>query len=158
MPEADTDDRGIDPRPEASALLARIHAALPELEKLLQESSSHWGYEDPIYRLYHHSWKVYRLQDATERIVEALRRLAPARDPEPGLNEWFLQIVKDGTGRTFEREHNARWLEVTRPMVEAFFHARYFLEMVCRYGRDLQRPPRILPSGWASVLYLYRLR
>jgi hypothetical protein len=28
------------------------------------------------------------------------------------------------TDKTFESEHNQRWLEVTRPIVEAFFHAR----------------------------------
>ncbi len=54
--------------------------------------------------------------------------------------------------------HNARWLEVTRPMLEAFFHAKYFLAMACRYGRELDEPPQVLPSGWASLLYLYGLR
>lgn len=39
-----------------------------------------------------------------------------------------------------------------------FFHARFFLEMVCRYGRELDEPPAMLPSGWAAVLYLYRMR
>ena len=37
-------------------LLANIKAKLPELEELLQEMGSHWGYEDPIYRFYHHSF------------------------------------------------------------------------------------------------------
>lgn len=32
------------------------------------------------------------------------------------------------------------------------------LEMVCRYGRDLDGPPTVMPSGWAAVLYLYDLR
>jgi hypothetical protein len=36
--------------------------------------------------------------------------------------------------------------------------ARYFLEMVVRYGRELSQPPLSLPSGWASVLYLYNRR
>ena len=49
-------------------------------------------------------------------------------------------------------------LAVTRPILEAFFHARYFLEMVCKYGRKLKAPPQVLPSGWAAVLYLYQLR
>jgi hypothetical protein len=31
-----------------------------------------WGYEDPIYRFYHHSFKVYALQEQTSRIVAAL--------------------------------------------------------------------------------------
>lgn len=135
-------------------LLAAIKAALPELDALLERASSHWGYEDVVYRLYHGSFKVYRVQHQTSEIVARLQALAPDR-PTSG---WFMQIVAAGTGVSFEREHNERWLEVTRPMVEAFFHARYFLEMVCKYGRELDEPPRLLPSGWASVLYLYGLR
>lgn len=50
------------------------------------------------------------------------------------------------------------WTAATRPMLEAFFHARYFLEMVCKYGETLKSAPGLLPRGWASVLYLYNLR
>lgn len=60
--------------------------------------------------------------------------------------------------RTFKPAHNARWLEVTRPIVEAYFHAGCFLEVAVRYGRELEYPPRHLPSGWAAFLYLYGLR
>lgn len=144
----------MDDRPEVRDLFSKLKASLPALRKLLDEYSGHWGYEDPVYRLYHQSFKVYALEEATMTIVAALQSLAPARD----LNEWFLQIVKDGTGKAFELEHNRRWLEVTRPIVEAFFHARYFLEMGVRYGKELKAPPRLLPSGWAAFLYLYDLR
>ena len=150
MARDETDDR-----PEVRQLFADLKAALPRLEKLLDECSGHWGYEDPVYRLYHQSFKVYDLQATTGRIVEAHRALAPGGRP---LNAWFLRIVADGTGKTFELEHNARWLEVTRPSAEAFFHARYFLEMAVRYGRALQAAPNALPSGWAAFLYLYDLR
>jgi hypothetical protein len=51
------------------------------------------------------------------------------------LNAWFRTIVDEGTGKAFEPEHNQRWLEVTRPIVEAFFHAGYFLEMAVRHGK-----------------------
>ena len=51
--------------------------------------------------------------------MAALQSLAPDRN----LNESFIAIVRDGTGKTFEGEHNRRWLEVTRPIVEAFFHS-----------------------------------
>lgn len=64
--------RGVDARKPVRALLANLKAALPELEKLLAECSSHWGYEDPIYRLYHQSFKVYWLQQKTSRIVAAV--------------------------------------------------------------------------------------
>lgn len=144
----------VDDRPEVQTLFANLKTSIPTLQKLLDECTSHWGYEDPIYRFYHQSFKVYALQETTMQIVTALQALAPQRQ----LNPWFLQIVKDGTGKTFESEHNRRWLEVTRPILEAFFHARYFLEMAVRYGQELKAPPRLLPSGWAALLYLYQLR
>jgi hypothetical protein len=145
---------GHDDRPEVISLLASLRAAIPSLEALFEECSSHWDFEDRIYRFYHQSFKVYRLQDTTAKIVDALRALAPDRK----LNEWFVQIVSEGTGRTFEPRSNERWLQETRPILEAFFHARFFLEMAIRYGKELERPPQALPSGWAALLYLYGLR
>jgi len=43
------------------------------------------------------------------------------------------------------------------PIVEAFFHARFMLEMAVRYS-DLDTPPQTLRSGWAALLYLFKLR
>ena len=143
-----------DDRPESIGLLAAIKAELPVLEQLLAECEDQWGLEDHVYRFYHQSFKVYWLQDLTEKIAETLRSLATDR----GLDSWFEAIVARGTGKTFAMEHNKRWLEETAPIVEAAFHAYYFLELTLRYGRELERPPAILPSGWAAVLSLYRLR
>jgi hypothetical protein len=67
-------------------------------------------------------------------MVAALHALLP----ECKLNDWFMKIVSDGTGKTFENEHNRRGLEVTRPMLEAFFQARFFLEMAVRYGKEAE--------------------
>src|SRR4051812_32673052 len=110
MPLDDSPD--YDDRPEAMSLLTNVRAVLPSLEALLAECSSHWGYEDRIYRFYHQSFKVYSLQATTMRIVDALRALAPERT----LNERFLQILSEGTGRAFGRGSNERWLEETRPI------------------------------------------
>lgn len=142
-----------DTRPEVNQLLSSIKATLPQFEELLEECNSHWKYEDPIYRFYHQSFKVYGLQATTEKIVELLQSLS-----NQPLNDWFLRIVKEGTCKKFNKEDNQSWLEVTRPILEAFFHSKYFLEMICRYGKKLEEPPVRLPSGWASVLYLYNLR
>lgn len=143
-------------QPEApdAVLLRRIQDNLAALNELRAEASSHWGYEDPIYRFYHQSFKVYGLQGSTERIVAALRDLAPDRP----MDLWFLEIVAAGTGKHFTPEANKNWPAEVRPIVEAFFHARYFLEMVCKYGRELESAPSLLPSGWAAVLCLYGLR
>ncbi|HEV3024734.1 MAG TPA: hypothetical protein VGX76_19795 [Pirellulales bacterium] len=139
---------------EEEKLLLRIAETLPRLEELWQRSNSHWGYEDPIYRFYHQSFKVFGLQEQTAEIVEALRSLAPHLPLDP----WFTLIVDKGAAEQFSNDVNQRWLEATRPILEAFFHARYFLEMVCKYGKELDRPPDTLPSGWAAVLCLYGLR
>lgn len=138
---------------EERRLLAALRRDRAELEALLERCDGHWGGEDAVYRFYHQSFKVYALQHTTEAIVERLRALAPDRE----LNPWFLEIVGAGTGLVFAPRHNALWLEVTRPILEAYFHARYFLEMAVRYG-DLDEPPTLLPSGWAALLYLFGLR
>ena len=150
----DEKTRDVDDRPEANELFKNLKAAVGTLGQLLRERSSHWGYEDPVYRFYHQSYKVYGLQPTTTRIVEALESLRPGHPLDTG----FRQIVAEGTGRTFAPEHNRQWLNATRPILEAFFHARYFLEMAVRYGRRLDAPRRVLPSGWAALLELYGLR
>ena len=137
-----------------SDLLSQLKARLPDLEALLEESDSHWHGEDAFYRFYHQSFKVYYLQRDTEAIVAALRNLMPGRE----LNEDFLRIVSEGTGKKFEMEHNQRWHEETRPILEAFFHARMMLHLAVEYAKTLESPPTAFPSGWAAVLYLYRLR
>lgn len=140
--------KDVDDRPAALQLLANIKAKLPELEEQLADA------KDRIYRFYHQSYKVYEAQNHTLKIVASLQEIMPDRP----LNEWFMTIIKEGTGKTFTMEDNKRWLEVTRPIIEAFFHARYFLEMVVHYGKELEQPPALMPSGWAAVLHLYRLR
>jgi len=146
----------VEERPALSAEEALLQSLRREggtLKSLLTECSEHWGYEDPVYRFYHQSFKVYGLQERTQVIVEKLQALAPDRP----LNPWFVEIIEAGTGKKFKPEDNGRWMEVTRPMLEAFFHARFFLEMAVRY-RDLEEPPQVLPSGYAALLHLFGLR
>ncbi len=121
-------------RAEEAKLLAALRTDLPRLEELWRSVNDHWGGEDFVYRFYHQSFKVFALQQLTNSIVEALRSLAPHLP----LNPWFTEIVAEGTGKTFTYEMNDRWTKEARPIVEAFFHARYFLEMVCKYGKELQ--------------------
>ncbi len=156
--EAQTQPSILETKEEAAptaegALLQNLRRDKVELEKLLARCNDHWGYEDLVYRFYHQSFKVYWLQERTQSIVQRLQALAPDRP----LDSWFVQIVQEGTGKVFTAEDNKQWLEVTRPILEAFFHARFFLEMAVRYG-DLEKPPQMLPSGYAALLCLYGLR
>ena len=140
-------------RDDDAELLQGIKDNLSDLRDLLARSTDQWGYEDLIYRFYHHSYKVFGLQNRTGEIVTALRSLLPERS----LNPSFLEILGQGTGRVFSTDQNADWTRHTRPILEAFFHARFFLEMAVRYA-ELAEPPTRLPSGWAALLCLYDLR
>jgi hypothetical protein len=145
----------LDPRPEAALLLANIKVALPALEALRDRCDSE--IEDGLYRFYHQSFKVYGLlQKRACETIAKLRALAP--EPGKPLDKYFEEIFGQGTGQKWEKFHNAEWTKHTRPIVEAFFHARYFLGMAIEYGRELEQPPNLLPSGWAALLALYGLR
>ena len=141
-------------------LLANIKQRMHALKKCQEDADGHWGAEDMVYRFYHHSFKVYRIQGYTTDIVA----LFDSVDPKPmkhgkrDYNRQFEEIIAVGTGHTFEMDHNSDWARRARPMVEAYFHAKYMLDMMIKYGEELDEAPRMLPSGWASVLYIFNMR
>jgi hypothetical protein len=135
-------------------LLANIKREMDALTQLLAHAQQDWNAEDFVYRYYHQSFKVFSIQRLTAAIIEKLRALLP----ECPLNARFERIVENGTGKVFTDEMNATWDESTRPLLEAYFHAHYFLTMAIKYGAALNEPPQILPSGWAALLYLYNIR
>jgi hypothetical protein len=136
-------------------LLFNMHGHAPELRRVLENVNDSWCYEDCIYRFYHQSLKVFELQNATKAIVDVLTTIAPEARP---FCSFFSEIVQHGTGRKFSLADNQHWLERAAPIVQAFFHARYFLEMAAKYAAELAEPPEVLPSGWAALLCLYGLR
>jgi hypothetical protein len=54
--------------------------------------------------------------------------------------------------------HNQKWAMITRPIVEAFLHSKYFIEMAVKYGKELEEAPQCMPSGWAALTELYKIR
>jgi len=135
-------------------LLGNIKARMPELEVLRKEAVEGDLASDCFYRYYHSSFKVYWLQSLTERIVEKLKSLLPGRE----LNRDFTAILAKGTGVRWEMSHNREWHKHTGPILEACFHARTMLELSIRSGKRIKYPPTCLPTDWAAVLYLFRLR
>ncbi len=144
----------MDDRDHIIQLLKNIKEKMPELKKLLEDVNGHWVYEDLIYRFYYQSFKVFYLTGTIKAIRDMLQSLLP--DIE--LNEWFMQITENAISQRFDNDTNSNWLVETRPLVEAFLHAKFFLEMVVKYGEELEKPPSLLPSGWAAVLMLYNSR
>ena len=137
-------------------LLANMRQQAPQLQELFERVNSHWCYEDGMYRFYYQSCKVFeRLQGPTQDMTAALTGMAPEGR---SLCKFFREIVEAGTGRKFQGDDNDHWVERTAPIVQAFLHARYFLEMAVKYAAQLEKPPQMMPSGWAAMLTLYGIR
>jgi hypothetical protein len=134
-------------------LLARIKAKLPELEHWLGEENFWMSEENAVYRFYHQSFK-----DATVAGLKLIEEIGGETDPP---YYWYTDIVKEGTDREFGEETNDNWMAETRPILEAFWHTKYFIEMLVKYGKALEPNDTILQGmdfGWAAVLYLFELR
>jgi hypothetical protein len=84
----------------------------------------------------------------------ALLVLAPDRQ----LDEEYRQIISDGYGQDVDGAAQRALAPRNSPDPGGLFHARYMPEMAVACGMELERPPAVLPSGWAALLYLFGLR
>lgn len=135
--------------------LDAIKARLPQLEELQDDIQQQL--EAGIYRYYHASFKIYGYQEYTQRAVAIFENIGHEIDRP--LNELFTAVMQDGTKQVFEAHHNNDWSHYTRPIVEALLHAKYFVDMMVKYGRQLAEAPNpALPFGWAAILELYGQR
>jgi hypothetical protein len=96
------------------------------------------------------------MQDWTVGAVKVFRNIGEVS--QNSLCQWFEEIVSAGTRSDWNPNHNENWLVHTRPIVEAFLHTKYFLEMMVKYGNEMHSAPTVLPSGWAAILELYNQR
>lgn len=138
---------------QETKLLDNILASKDAIAALLSECSG-YSYEDCVYRFYHQSFKVFYIQELTQKIVDLLKTLLPGVQ----LDKWFVEIMQAGTGKEFKIEDNDNWSATTRPILEAFFHAKYFIEMLSLRISSKDDQSVWLTSGWAAVLSLYGLR
>lgn len=152
-----------------SQLLRAIKERLPQLKELQAHCDRHWGAVDYFYRYYHQSSKAYRVQSLTENLVAVFNEIRDSIDWEPKnwpslphthtrLNWQFLALVEKGTGIEFDLDHNEDWHKHTGPQFEAYFHAKMFLDLMIQCGENMDAPRPVLPSDWAAVLYLFRMR
>ena len=152
-----------------SQLLRAIKERLPKLKELKEHCERHWGAVDYFYRYYHQSFKAYRVQNLTSDIVQTFFEIREAVDYEPEffkfqphthtrLNWRFLSLVKKGTEKVFELEHNQDWHGHVGPQFEAYFHSKMFLDLMIACGERMDNPRGLLDSDWAAVLHLFNMR
>jgi hypothetical protein len=136
-----------------NTLFHRIKARLPELEDIaatLEEAE-----EDGVYRLYHGSYKVFDLQDPVEEAFKLIKEIGGEPDPP---NFEFARIVEAGTKVQFSATTNENWEAETKPILEAFWHTKYFIKMMVKYTKDFEKVEMPMQPGMAAVLYLFELR
>lgn len=132
---------------------------------ILADSIGGIVYEDRMYRFYHASFKVFLLQDEIEDTMKLLKKICPSRPCS--LDKWFLQIIADAQKEgSFKMEYNEDFPRHARPIVEAYLHCKYFLEMLVESLKMKEDPMKAIrekrlmgiPSGYAAILELYNLR
>jgi len=143
---------------EANQLLKFFQTHLHEAETLLKKAFSHWGGEDPFYRFFHQSFKVYHVQPTTLEIVCFLERAGAASFQEWRINRSVVKLLEAGTKKEFDFSHNKDWFGNAKPILDAFLYMREFLRLAVKYAKELEDAPRMLPSGWAALLYYYNKR
>ncbi len=121
-------------RERMDALLVRITARLPELEELARTLEK--AEEDGVYRFYHGSYKVFYLQDPVKRAFALIKEIGGEADP-PHFG--YARIVEAGTAHDFQEERtNGNWDVETKPILEAFWHTKYFIKMMVKYAKELK--------------------
>ena len=141
-------------RERIDALLLRIKARLPELEELARTLEK--AEENGVYRFYHGSFKVFYLQRPVKKAFALIKEIGGEADP-PHFG--YARIVEAGTAHDFQEERtNANWDVETKPILEAFWHTKYFIKMMVKYAKELETVEMPLDYGMAAVLYLFELR
>jgi hypothetical protein len=136
-----------------NALFLRIKARLPELVEIaatLEEAE-----EDGVYRLYHGSYKFFYLQDPVKVAFEVIKEIGGESDP-PHFE--YARIVAAGTTHQMSAPTNQNWEAETKPILEAFWHTKYFINMMVKYAKELETVEMPMQPGMAAVLYLFELR
>lgn len=135
-----------------------VKSNLEEAKALKEELDKDWYVPNHFYRFYHQSFKAFQAQEVTRKCLNFFQKIG---GDEFKLNDWYLQIVKEGIDKEFDLSHNSTWLETTRPLIEAMLHSKMFLDLIVKHGEDLkneEEPPDMLDNGWAAVLYLFNER
>lgn len=137
----------------ANQLLANIKENRSRIESSLKHIKKFEG--ELVYYFYHQSWDVFIAKTTLETNKAFFESLSPDSKP---LNAWFLSIYETAVQKEFDDSTNANWRSETQPILEAYWHTRYFLEQMLMAADELETAPETLPYGWAAVLYLYNLR
>ena len=140
-------------RERINALFFSIKSRLTELEVLARDLEE--AEEDGVYRFYHGSNKVFFLQSPVKAAFSLIKEIGGEDDPP---NFEYARIVEAGTAHQFSETTNGNWEAGITPILDAFWHTKYFINMMVKYANELEAVESPLQPGMATVLYLFELR
>lgn len=133
-------------------LLKNIQLHEYAIRSLLSRLEGRFAGEDGIYRFYNQSFKAFYLQESTEQIANLLKKLLNIP-----LNQIYLDIISEGTGKEFTEDTNKSWTKEVQPIVNAFLHSLHILKLIVKYGLDSTDKKRMDGNGWSTILVIYNL-
>ena len=137
----------------SETLLVNIKSEKETLDNLV--SSFEKSEPEFIYRFYHQSFKVFGYKELIRYTVQFLEKLAPESS---NLNVWYQGIIDLGLAKDFTDSTNDNWLSETQPLVEAFWHTKFFVTQMKSSAVSLEPLQKFCLTFGAAVLYLYGLR
>lgn len=146
------------PEPIAGQMRANflplIRKQLPDLVGLSDESSGP-AFQDMIYRYYHGSFQVWKLQPWVGRCVLAFGAVFPGIP----INGLYCEIVHSGLREILHSSFNRTWSQHARQVVDAALHTQLVLGAVVRIAKSTdQQVPQALSPDWGIALSLWNLR
>lgn len=113
--------------------------------------------DDLVYRFFHQSFKVYRLQAVNREAVEFLETFLKP-EHERGFDFQMRELIAAGAGNIeFKDEHNLEWGRHTRPFVELYLHVKHILDCMLE-APEAQKEKSCLTIPFATVLSCFNLR
>jgi hypothetical protein len=102
--------------------------------------------ENGVYRFYHGSFKVFNMQGPIKEAFKLIDEIGGEDDP-PHFD--YALLVKAGTENDFAGDRtNANWDAETKPILEAFWHTKYFINMMVKYGKSWRKLSRRSITAW----------
>ncbi len=138
---------------KSNQLLSNIKKNRSRLDRSLSHIKKVEG--DLVYYFYHQSWDIFLYRSTLDTNKALFESFSPDKKP---LNSWFLSIYETAVGKKFNDSTNLKWKSETQPILDAYWHTRYFLEQMLIAVDELETAPEVLPRDWGAVLYLYNLR
>ena len=81
--------------------------------------------------------------------MQFFEKLAPESSK---LNEWYRNIVELGLAKDFTDSTNAIWFDETRPLLEAFWHTRFFVMQMKSSAAHLQTAANAERRGQITIV------